>query len=308
MEYLGRQTVAIDTLRNHPLNEEVYGATTADADLIESIRITGLLQPPVITPIGDSGSYRIIAGHRRILALTELGIDTVECEVRTYENDDEETFDFLASNKHRVKDYSILVREIIKLDTLPQTSCHTSSDADSEGESDLPANFAGGDMSGLSSADVAVRMGIKPDLVKNIRTIHSPVYRAKFLADLEKSGTKVKRAALTRFLKEWDKASEDVLAGKIKPYEAATAIREARNVALGKKPAKKVAQPRAPKAKKASASEDVMEPMNNADNANNFIFSGDYDYTVVDDDNIVIARDELVKLLRDYATFCTTVS
>ena len=40
-------------------------------DLVESIKLNGLLQPPVVTP-AEGGRYRIIAGHRRHKALQTL--------------------------------------------------------------------------------------------------------------------------------------------------------------------------------------------------------------------------------------------
>jgi len=55
-------------------------------DLCESIKLNGILQPPVVTP-AENGRYRIIAGHRRHKALQTLAeelpdkFDTVLCRV-----------------------------------------------------------------------------------------------------------------------------------------------------------------------------------------------------------------------------------
>ena len=49
-------------------------------ELVQSIREHGLLQPIRVRPIG-SGTYQIIAGHRRVLAHRELGRSTISAVV-----------------------------------------------------------------------------------------------------------------------------------------------------------------------------------------------------------------------------------
>lgn len=47
------------------------------SDLVESIKLNGLLQPPVVTP-SQGGRYRLIAGHRRHKALKTLAAEEPE--------------------------------------------------------------------------------------------------------------------------------------------------------------------------------------------------------------------------------------
>ena len=49
-------------------------------ELADSIRAQGLLQPPVVRPKGNR--YEIIAGHRRFLAVTSLGLTHITCSVK----------------------------------------------------------------------------------------------------------------------------------------------------------------------------------------------------------------------------------
>jgi len=48
-------------------------------DLILSIATTGLLHPLVVVP--ENGQYRILAGHRRYIAVKHLGWEEVDCNV-----------------------------------------------------------------------------------------------------------------------------------------------------------------------------------------------------------------------------------
>lgn len=51
------------------------------AQLAQSIRAQGVLQPLLVTPV-SGGRYRIVAGERRWRACRQAGIDTVPCIVR----------------------------------------------------------------------------------------------------------------------------------------------------------------------------------------------------------------------------------
>ena len=64
-----------------------YFTKEALEELKESIAREGLLQPLLVRPIGDK--YEIVAGHRRFVAIKELGWEKVPCIVK--EMDDTET-------------------------------------------------------------------------------------------------------------------------------------------------------------------------------------------------------------------------
>lgn len=53
------------------------------AELAESIKSSGLIQPIVVRPIGDQ-HYEIIAGERRWRAAQLTGLDTVSCLIQNY--------------------------------------------------------------------------------------------------------------------------------------------------------------------------------------------------------------------------------
>lgn len=70
------------------------------AELVESIRIVGLLQPIVVTPDPDGAGYLLVAGERRWRAVQALGMDRVPAVIRsTHEGD--LLRDALLENLHR---------------------------------------------------------------------------------------------------------------------------------------------------------------------------------------------------------------
>lgn len=75
------EKIKIDALipfENHPFKER---AGEEQAELVESIRTTGMLVPVIVRPL-LLGKYEIISGHRRVAACKELSIDTVPAIVK----------------------------------------------------------------------------------------------------------------------------------------------------------------------------------------------------------------------------------
>lgn len=67
--------VATDQIKPSPENDDIYGAMNADDQinhLIESIGKRGLEDPRIV-----SSDDRIMSGHRRYYACTELGLDEI---------------------------------------------------------------------------------------------------------------------------------------------------------------------------------------------------------------------------------------
>ncbi len=66
-------------------------------DLMESIRINGILSPVLVRPIGND-TYEMVSGHRRMHAAMMLGMDTVPAIIR--EMTDDEAKDNCDQNGH----------------------------------------------------------------------------------------------------------------------------------------------------------------------------------------------------------------
>ena len=75
------EKIKIDALipfENHPFKERTG---EEQAELVESIRTTGMLVLVIVRPL-LRGKYEIISGHRRVAACRELGVDTIPAIVK----------------------------------------------------------------------------------------------------------------------------------------------------------------------------------------------------------------------------------
>ena len=94
----------VSMLKPNPINETIYDNNEkALTDLKHSIESNGLLEPLVITR-----SNLIISGHRRLEALKQIGFETCDCRISTYENDIIATIEL---NRYRKKTQNEIVRE-----------------------------------------------------------------------------------------------------------------------------------------------------------------------------------------------------
>lgn len=74
-----------------------------------SIREVGLVEPPVITPVGGRGNhYYVVDGHLRVEILKELGVDEVDCLVS--EEDDTYTYNKRVNRLAVVQDHKMIAR------------------------------------------------------------------------------------------------------------------------------------------------------------------------------------------------------
>lgn len=89
------QQIDIDELKPHPRNNDFFDDMSGEkwSEFLESIKSRGVIEPIVITP-----DKVIVSGHQRVRACKELGIDTVMCDVHTYNNEDEILQDLLETN------------------------------------------------------------------------------------------------------------------------------------------------------------------------------------------------------------------
>jgi len=79
--------IALDLI-DAPANASRFDPDDAEiTNLAQSIHTLGLLQPIVVTPIGDR--YRLVAGNRRIRAFRLLGLDTIPAHIIPLPSHDE---------------------------------------------------------------------------------------------------------------------------------------------------------------------------------------------------------------------------
>lgn len=81
------EQINVDKLIPHPRNNEFFDDITGDnwEAFKESIRTSGVIEPIVITK-----DKVIVSGHQRVRACKELGITSVLCDCRFFDNDSED--------------------------------------------------------------------------------------------------------------------------------------------------------------------------------------------------------------------------
>ena len=71
-------------LKPHPKNEEIYGHDEDVSDLLEKIKRSNTVH----TLVANSKNY-ILAGHRRRKVCIQLGIKSVDVEIRDFDSEEE---------------------------------------------------------------------------------------------------------------------------------------------------------------------------------------------------------------------------
>lgn len=90
----------VDALEANPLNRFSMAEDEEFRGTVDSVREDGFLEDIVVTPAGE-GRWRIVSGHRRVLAACQLGKETVPCKVRTYPDRLSELRALMGANIHK---------------------------------------------------------------------------------------------------------------------------------------------------------------------------------------------------------------
>ena len=93
--------IPVDAIRPNPKQPRTLFDEDALAELVESIREVGLLQPIVVRPLTDD-NYELVMGERRLRASQQAGLSTIPAIVRRTEDHDL-LRDALLENLHRAQ-------------------------------------------------------------------------------------------------------------------------------------------------------------------------------------------------------------
>lgn len=93
--------IPVGSIKPNPKQPRQVFDEDALAELVDSIREVGLLQPVVVTPL-DDGSYELVMGERRLRAATLAGLTAIPAIVRPTQAQDL-LRDALMENLHRVQ-------------------------------------------------------------------------------------------------------------------------------------------------------------------------------------------------------------
>ncbi len=89
------QQININALKPHPKNNEFFDDMSGEKwkEFLESIKTSGVIEPIVVTT-----DMVIVSGHQRVRACKELGIDSIMCEIKSYNTEDSIIKDLLETN------------------------------------------------------------------------------------------------------------------------------------------------------------------------------------------------------------------
>ena len=111
--------ISPDHLAPNAFSIAIYGDPDREiSDLLESIKIHGILVPLVVAPSIESGIWDVISGHRRLACALALKLGEVPCEVRPIPLGNVRRGAILEFNRQRRKTFSQLMREADALEVL----------------------------------------------------------------------------------------------------------------------------------------------------------------------------------------------
>jgi|GEM_PF-6065460 len=189
-------------LKMHQTSLDIYGKSEDVSDLVESIRLNGLLVPLTVKPDGT-----ILSGNRRYRAAKELGLEEVPCVTAEPKTPEEEEIFIIEANRNRKKDVYQLYNEGVRLKAAyavqakkrQATKANNSSSDGGNGSCMVPANLAvsktgnpKGYEKGQTSAVIADALGMK----------ERSWQRLQFIANLAETGNETAIELLARIDKE----------------------------------------------------------------------------------------------------------
>lgn len=203
------QQISINELKSHPRNNEFFDDITGDKwqELLDSIKKRidegkrGNIEPIVITQ-----DKVIVAGHQRVRAFEELGIQVIDAEIRLYDTDDEILLDLLESNIRRrgdvggsAKKMGMRIRELERLYGIERGGNHGNQYVGAKPNNSALAN----------QSDIASQMGISVDTLQNYKLLSDMIPE---LSDLVDTGIVTKTTALAMMRNLSENEQEELIA------------------------------------------------------------------------------------------------
>jgi len=96
--------IEISKLRRNKMNSEIYGTDELKdvEQLAKEIQLFGL-QRPITVVKAEADTYRVASGHRRVAACRLLNMETIESEIKSFDNQDDERIFLVLENRYRDK-------------------------------------------------------------------------------------------------------------------------------------------------------------------------------------------------------------
>jgi ParB/RepB/Spo0J family partition protein len=106
MKIIETKEILIQDLKHHPKNHDIYGKWEDVSDLEQSLTGYGQTRPIIVNK-----NLEILSGNRRLIAAKNIGMLTLACEIREFDNEVFELEFLLIENIQRAKNTEQKVRE-----------------------------------------------------------------------------------------------------------------------------------------------------------------------------------------------------
>lgn len=189
------QQININVLKPHPRNNEFFDDMSGEKwkEFLESIKTSGVIEPIVVTT-----DMVIVSGHQRVRACKELGIDSIMCEIKTYDDEDSIIKDLLETNIRQRGDIGGSAKKVGKrikeLERLYGVR---------EGRPEKLPNY-----SVVTQSDLATQLGISVDTLQNYKLLSDMIPE---LEDLMDTGIVTKTTALAMMRNLSEDEQEDLI-------------------------------------------------------------------------------------------------
>lgn len=243
----------LDAIEAHPEQQNIYGEPKVSGDFVDDIRARGVLEPVIVTtsfgPVSALKSATLIAGHRRLAAAKEAGLETIPAIFREYGSIGESLGDLIASNNQRDKTKANIAAEIMhykqNICQIAQARMKAGVSADATSEKETLSSEEERVHTSKNIAEVTGRSHAYIDKV--IALCDSEHYGKWGMAFIRAGGTEAK---LEKVKIIWDRLRESYLHDPdytlTGTYGELMALKKAAEAAIGKKP-KKLKPPPKPK-------------------------------------------------------------
>lgn len=176
------QQIDINELKPHPRNNEFFDDMSGEKwkEFLESIKTSGVIEPIVVTT-----DMVIVSGHQRVRACKELGIDSIMCEIKSYNTEDSIIKDLLETNIRQRGDIGGSAKKVGK--RIKELERLYGVEHGNNQYTSLPNNSVS------SQSDLAAKLGISVDTLQNYKMMAEMIPE---LEELMNTGIVTKTTAL----------------------------------------------------------------------------------------------------------------
>lgn len=201
------QQININVLKSHPRNNEFFDDMSGEKwkEFLESVRTSGVIEPIVVTT-----DMVIVSGHQRVRACKELGIDSIMCEIKSYNDEDSIIKDLLETNIRQRGDIGGSAKKIGKrIKELERLYGIREGSAGGTGQNQYTKELEPNNSDeAITQSDIAAKLGISVDTLQNYKMMADMIPELEELMD---TGIVTKTTALAMMRNLSDEEQEDLI-------------------------------------------------------------------------------------------------